>query len=105
MKIDWSGRSHTYSNDDLKYFAKVIKSADPLTQGRYLQKFEKNFSKYINNKNVLAVSSAASALEMIASSLDLKKNDEVIIPSHTYCASAIPCARKKAKIIWADIWR
>ena len=103
MKIDWSGRSHTYSNEDLKYFAKVIKSADPLTQGRDLQKFEKNFSKYINNKNVLAVSSAASALEMIASSLDLKKNDEVIIPSHTYCASAIPFARKKAKIIWADI--
>jgi len=103
MKIDWSGRSHTFSNEDLKYFLKVIKSADPLTQGRYLKEFEENFSKYINNKNVLAVSSAASALEMIASSIGLKKNDEVIIPSHTYCASAIPFARKKAKIIWADI--
>ena len=38
------------------------------------------------------MSSAASALEMIASIIDLKKGDEVIIPSHTYCASAIPFA-------------
>ena len=35
--------------------------------------------------------------------LNLKKGDEVIIPAHTYCASAIPFARNHAKIIWADI--
>ena len=33
----------------------------------------------------------------------LKKGDEVIIPAHTYCASAIPFARQGAKIIWSDI--
>ena len=103
MKIDWSGRSHYFSKNDINYFSKVIKTADPLTQGTYLKKFESSFSKYIKNKNVLAVSSAASALEMIASIIDLKKGDEVIIPSHTYCASAIPFARNSAKIIWSDI--
>ena len=103
MKIDWSGRSHKYSRKDIDYFTKVIQHADPLTQGKYLQLFEKNFAKYINSPNVLAVSSAASALEMIASIIKLKKNDEVIIPSHTYCASAIPFARNGAKIIWSDI--
>ena len=35
--------------------------------------------------------------------LNFKKGDEVIIPAHTYCASAIPFARQGAKIIWADI--
>ena len=49
------------------------------------------------------MSSAASALEIIALLLDLKKGDEVIIPAHTYCASAIPFARNGAKIVWADI--
>ena len=34
--------------------------------------------------------------------LDIKK-DEIIIPAHTYCASAIPFARNGAKIVWADI--
>ena len=59
--------------------------------------------KNILKKNIYAVSSAAAALELISILLDLKKNDEVIIPAHTYCASAIPFARNGAKIVWADI--
>ena len=66
MKIDWSGRSHNYSNKDINFLIKIIKKADPLTQGIYLKKFERTFSKYINKKNVFATSSAAAALEIIA---------------------------------------
>ena len=35
--------------------------------------------------------------------LNIKKGDEIIIPAHTYCASAIPFARHGAKIVWVDI--
>ncbi len=103
LKINWSGRSHGYSKNDINYFTKIIKYADPLTQGKYLYEFENNFSNYIKKKNVFAVSSAAAALEIIAILVNLKKGDEVIIPAHTYCASAIPFARNGAKLIWADI--
>lgn len=103
MKINWSGRSHNYTSADISYLVKTIKYADPLTQGKYLKKFETEFSKYVHSQNVLAVSSAASALEMIASIINLKKGDEVIIPNHTYCASAIPFARNGAKLVWSDI--
>ncbi len=103
FKISWSGRSHGYSNKEIKFLSNIIKNADPLTQGKYLNEFESNFSKYIKRKNVFAVSSAAAALDIIALLLNLKKGDEVIIPAHTYCASAIPFARNGAKIIWSDI--
>ena len=103
MKIDWSGRSHKYSKNDIKYLVNIIKNADPLTQGKYLKRFEKIFSNYIQKSNVYALSSAAAALEIISLLLNIKKNDEIIIPAHTYCASAIPFARQGAKIIWADI--
>ena len=103
MKIDWSGRSHKYTPKDIKYLSNIIKTADPLTQGKYLKKFENDFSKYLGKKNVFAVSSAASALEIIAILVNLKKGDEVIIPAHTYCASAIPFARNGAVLKWADI--
>jgi len=103
MKINWSGRAHNYSRKEINYLVNIIKTADPLSQGKYLKKFEDVFGKYINKKNVFAISSAAGALEIISSLLNLKKNDEVIIPAHTYCASAIPFARQGAKIIWADI--
>ena len=63
MKINWSGRSHNYTNKDISYLTKIIKTADPLTQGKYLKKFEQVFSKYIKKKNVFAVSSATGALE------------------------------------------
>ena len=103
MKINWSGRSHDYSKKDLSFLTKIIKKADPLTQGIYLKKFEKIFSKYIGKKNVFAVSSAAAALEIVSLLLKIKKGDEIIIPAHTYCASAIPFARQGCKIIWSDI--
>ena len=103
MKIDWSGRSHNFSKKDINYLTKVIKDADPLTQGKYLKKFESDLSKYLKVKNIYALSSAAAALELIAILLNIKKNDEIIIPAHTYCASAIPFARYGAKIKWADI--
>ena len=103
MKINWSGRSHNYTNKDISYLTKIIKTADPLTQGKYLKKFEHVFSKYIKKTNVFAVSSAAGALEIISLLLNLKKGDEIIIPAHTYCASAIPFARQGANIIWSDI--
>ena len=45
MKINWSGRSHNYTNKDISYLTKIIKTADPLTQGKYLKKFEQVFSK------------------------------------------------------------
>tara|TARA_Y100000590_G_scaffold468703_1_gene652661 strand:- start:2827 stop:4008 length:1182 start_codon:yes stop_codon:yes gene_type:complete len=103
MKINWSGRAHNYNKEDINYLVEIIKKADPLTQGKYLKKFQHIFSNYIGKKNVFAVSSAASALEIISLLLKLKKDDEVIIPAHTYCASAIPFARQGARIIWSDI--
>ena len=65
MKIPWSGRAHNYNKKDIKsflsqysvyqqkkeyYLTDIIKYADPLTQGSYLKKFEKNFGSYIQKK-------------------------------------------------------
>ena len=64
---------------------------------------KKNLETLLKKNNVFAVSSAAAALEIISLLLGIKKNDEIIIPAHTYCATAIPFARNGAKIIWSDI--
>ena len=53
MQINWSGRAHDFSSKDIKYLTKVIKYADPLTQGKYLKKFEKSFSDYIKKKKFI----------------------------------------------------
>lgn len=103
LKIDWSGKSYNYSNSDLKYLNKVIKNSNTYTQGKQLIKFETELKKSLRIKNIFVTSSAAASLEIISLLLNIKKGDEIIIPAHTYCASAIPFARNGAKIIWADI--
>ena len=66
-KIDWSSRSHNYSSSEIKTVQKIMKFADPLTKGKYLRKFEKDFKKYLNTKGtVFGVTSATSAIELVA---------------------------------------
>ena len=101
--IHWSGKSHNYNNSEIKFLSKIIKDGDPLTGGKYLKLFEQKLSKYLNSQNIFAVSSAAAALEIISLLCGIKKNDEIIVPAHTYCASAIPFARNGGKLIWCDI--
>jgi len=103
MKIDWSGRSHKYTKKEVETLSNVIRNADPLTGGKYLKLFETSLRNFLGKKNVFATSSAASAIELISMLCQIKKGDEVIIPGHTYCATAIPFARNGAKIIWSDI--
>ena len=43
FKINWSSRSHFYTPSELKIVQKVMKTADTLTKGNYLNKFEKDF--------------------------------------------------------------
>ena len=102
-KISWSGRSFDYLEDELQEIVGVAKTADPLTKGKYLKQFEADFAAYLGVANCFGLTSAASALELSAILSGIKAGEEVIIPSHTYCASAIPFGRRKAIIKWADI--
>ena len=101
-KLPWPGRSVDYTREDRKAVLAAME-ADPQTQGVYLKEFERVFSAYHGGRHSFAVSSGAAALEIAAMLLELKPDDEVIIPAHTYCATAIPFARRGVKIVWADI--
>lgn len=101
--VSWSGRGLQYTDDEVALVAEVMRSADPLTQGRHQADFEKTFCDYIGSPHAFAVSSATAALELSALLCRLNPSDEVIIPAHTFAASAIPFARTGAKIVWADI--
>lgn len=104
FKIPWSPRSHFFSSKEKRGILKILDKSDCLTQGKWLEKFENKFLKFLNSKGkAYAVTSGASAIELVASVLKLKPSDEIIIPSHTYCASALPFTRYNTKIKWVDI--
>jgi dTDP-4-amino-4,6-dideoxygalactose transaminase len=103
FRIDWSGRAFDYTKEETAAVVDAMKNADPLTQGKYLKKFESDFGKYNSTPNAFAVSNCTNALDLAATLMGLNSKDEVIIPAHTFCATAIPFARTGAKIVWADM--
>lgn len=103
VKVNFSGRAHQYTQEEIDAVVEAMRQAEPLTQGKYLKEFEKKFSEYANVQNSFAVCNATAALEMAAQLCQFKEGDEVIIPSHTFTSSAYPFIKKGAKIVWADI--
>ena len=103
FKIPFSGRAHTYTEDEVQTVVKVMQSAIPLTQGIYQEQFEKKMCQYTGAKQAFALNNATAALEMTAQLCQFNAGDEVIIPSHTFTATAYPFLKNGAKIVWADV--
>ncbi len=105
MNINFSGRSIRYTEEEIALVADVMRNSETLTQGAHLAEFETRFGQYqgVPRENVFAVMNGCAALEMSAQLCDFKPGDEVIIPSHTFTASAYPYIKHGAKPVWADI--
>ena len=104
MKIDWPHRGHAYSKEEINAVVEIMSNPKiQLTQGSCVLKFEEDFMNYLGSKNAFSLMSAAHGLDIAANLIEIQKGDEVIIPAHTYCATALAFARRGAIIKWADI--
>ena len=56
--------------------------------GNYVSLFEKKLTQYTRSKYAVATSSGTSALHLILKYLKIGKNDEVLMPTSTYVATA-----------------
>ena len=64
-----------------------------LRRGAYIlqkdvEEFETNLAKYLNAKHVIAVANGTDALMLALRATEIQPGDEVILPSHTYVATA-----------------
>ena len=57
-------------------------------QGPAVSEFSKNLSSYLGGVNVITCANGTDALQIAMMALDLKPGDEVILPVHTYVATA-----------------
>ena len=79
------------TKDDAIAVYKTVKSGWISSTGDQINKFEEQISKFTNRKYAAAVSNGTAALEIAVRCLNLKKGDEVLLPSFTIisCANAI----------------
>ena len=71
--------------------------------GKNVQIFEKKFASFVKSKYAIAVNSGTAALQASLQALDIKKGDEVIIPSFTFVATANAVVSIGAKPVFVDI--
>ncbi len=72
-------------------------------QGPEVKKFEKNMLNYVKKKYAISVGSCTDGLFLSLKALGIKKNDEVIVTSYSYIASATCILRIGAKPVFVDV--
>ena len=70
--------------------------------GKYVEEFENNFSSFTKSKYTIGCANGTDAIEIVLRALNIKQNDEVIIPSNTFIATALAVSRCGAIPIFAD---
>jgi len=71
--------------------------------GPEVRSFEAEFARALNFKNVVAVSSGTSALEIALQALGIGPGDEVVLPTFTFIATATAVSASGAKPVLTDV--
>lgn len=73
------------------------------SQGSFISKFEDDFAKFVGTKYAVAVSNGTVALHLALLCLDLKPQDEVIVPDLTFAATINTVLHANATPVIVDI--
>jgi dTDP-4-amino-4,6-dideoxygalactose transaminase len=80
---------------------KVIGEAS-FIKGAELDEFEKNWASACNARHCAGMSNGTSSLEMILKAMNIGTGDEVIMPSHTFIATAESAVNCGARPVFVD---
>ena len=73
---------------EIKYVKECFEEGWISSKGKFVRKFESEFSNYFNIKHSVSCSNGTTALHLALLSLGITAGDEVLVPSLTYVASA-----------------
>lgn len=90
------------AGNEKKYVNDCLDSTWISSKGKYINLFENAFAKYIGTKYATAVSNGTVALHLALLALEISKDDEVIVPSFTYIATANAITYVGAKPVFVD---
>ena len=71
--------------------------------GKRVQEFESSLRTFLNVKHAISVNSGTAALHAALLALDIKVDDEVLLPSFTFVATANSVIASGAKPVFVDI--
>lgn len=90
--------------EEIQAVAEVLQSGW-ITTGPKVKEFEKEFAKFTGASHVLAVNSGTAALHLALDAVGLEDEDEVLIPTMTFAATAEAVLYFRAKPVLVDCAR
>ena len=91
------------TGNEIKNIRSVLNKRVFANEGQFSKKCENYITNKICSIDTFLTPSCTHALEISAILLDLKKNDEIIIPSYTFVSSANAFVLRGAKPIFVDV--
>jgi len=88
--------------NEKKYLLKCLNDGFISSSGQFVKEFEKKFAKRVNRKFAITVSNGTAALQLAFESLNIKKKEEVILPSFTIISCILPVIRSGAIPVLID---
>jgi dTDP-4-amino-4,6-dideoxygalactose transaminase len=96
-------REHNFLRNELhEAFARVLNRGD-FVLGEEVELFERDFAGYIGVQYAVGVASGTSAITIGLLAAGIGPGDEVIVPAHTYIASALGVVHAGAKPVFCDV--
>jgi len=91
------------NGNEMKYVMDCISTTWISSQGKYIDKFQDIFVRFLKGGEALCTSSGTTALHLALAALGIGSNDEVIVPNTTFGATANVVIHAGATPIFVDI--
>tara|TARA_B110001454_G_scaffold150498_1_gene139826 strand:- start:39 stop:1202 length:1164 start_codon:yes stop_codon:yes gene_type:complete len=88
---------------EITFIKSTIKKKWISTFGQYKEEFERKLIKITKSKNVVSVSSGTAALHLALRTLEIKKDEEVLVPSLTFIATVNAIKYVSANPVFMDV--
>ena len=92
-----------FADDEIKSAALRVLDSGQYIKGPEVEAFEREFAAATAIRHAAACSSGTAALHLAYMAIGLKPGDEVIVPSHTFIATAAPLMHMGVRPVFADI--
>ena len=90
------------TEEDVEAVATAVKEGR-LSQGVYVDKFEKEFADHLGSRYAIATTNGTAALHLAVAAIGIGPGDEVIVPSFTFVATANVALYMGAKPVFVEI--
>lgn len=89
--------------DEIDAAIQRVLTSTAFIQGEEVKTFANSLANYLNAGSVIPCANGTDALQIAMMALDLKPGDEVILPVHTYVATAEVLALLSLKPVFVDV--